>query len=114
KKIPWSAFALTEGDWVCIADSRDILKDSNNIQELFSSEQQQTLWRALPALKELQTAWEDKWKLEHFTLYRDAIDSGLSKLQKYYPQIDAKPVFILALILHPYYKLNYIKLSWGG
>jgi hypothetical protein len=55
------------------------------------------LWRALPALEELQTAWEDKWKLEHFALYRDAIDAGLAKLQKYYPRIDAKPVFILAL-----------------
>ena len=26
KKIPWSAFALTERDWEQIADVRDILK----------------------------------------------------------------------------------------
>jgi hypothetical protein len=62
----------------------------------------------------LQTAWEDKQKLDRFLLYRDAINVGLSKLQKYYSQIDTKPVFILALVLHPYYKLDYIKLSWGG
>jgi hypothetical protein len=85
----------------------------------------------LPALKELQTTWEDKRKLERFVLYRDAINAGLSKLQKYYSRIDTKPVFILALgmyfylpeyslftprilVLHPYYKLDYIKLSWGG
>ncbi|KAI0269521.1 hypothetical protein BGY98DRAFT_937844 [Russula aff. rugulosa BPL654] len=60
--------------------------DSNDIQKLFSSEQQPTLWRALPALEELQTAWKDKQKLEHFALYR-----------KYYSRIDTKPVFILAL-----------------
>jgi hypothetical protein len=106
------------------------LQDSNNIQELFSSEQQPTLWCALPALEELQTAWEDKQKLVHFILYRDAINAGLAKLCKYYSHIDTKPVFILALgmlpyfptlhyliiilVLHLYYKLNYIKLSWGG
>ncbi|KAF8487806.1 hypothetical protein F5888DRAFT_1624190, partial [Russula emetica] len=114
KKIPWSAFALTERDWERVADARDILKDSNDIQELFLSEKQLTLWRVLPALEELQTTWEDKRKLDRFLLYRDAIDAGLSKLQKYYSRIDTKPVFILALVLHPYYKLDYIKLSWGG
>ena len=85
----------------------------------------------LLALEELQTAWEDKRKLVCFALYRDAIEAGLSKLKKYYLQIDTKLVFILALgkflcsskysqfmsliiVLHPYYKLNYIKLSWEG
>ena len=71
--------------------------DSNDIQELFSSEQQPTLWRTLPTLEELQTAWEDKRRLERFSLFKDAIDAELAKLQKYYSRIDAKPVFILAL-----------------
>ena len=97
KKIPWSAFALTEGDWGRVADVRDILKDSNDIQELFSSEQQPTLWHTLPALEELQTAWEDKQTLPRFLLYQDAINTGLGKLQKYYSHIDTKPVFILSL-----------------
>ncbi|KAF8495254.1 NUC071 domain-containing protein [Russula emetica] len=91
KKIPWSAFALMERDWERVADARDILKDSNDIQELFSSEKQPTLWCTLPALEELQTAWEDKRKLGRFLLYRDVIDAGLSKLQKYYSRIDTKP-----------------------
>jgi hypothetical protein len=97
KKIPWSAFTLTEKDWDRVADARDILKDSNDIQEFFSSEQQPTLWRVLPVLEELQTAWEDKQKSPRFFLYRDAIDAGLAKLQKYYSRINTKPVFILAL-----------------
>ena len=79
----------------------------------------------------MQTAWEDKQESERFALYKDAINAGLAKLQKYYSRIDTKPVFILALgmffyfsehslftsliiVLHPYYKLDYIKLSWGG
>ena len=97
KKILWSVFALTEGDWGWVADARDILKDSNDIQELFSSKQQPTLWHMLPAFEELQTAWENKQTSPHFLLYQDAIDAGLGKLQKYYSRIDTKPVFILSL-----------------
>jgi hypothetical protein len=88
------------------------------------------LWHALPALEELQTAWEAKHNSEHFTIYKQAINDGLKKLQKYYSRLDSKPTFILALskffyhvlyqanisitVLHPYYKLDYIKLTWGG
>ena len=80
-----------------MADARDILKDLNDIQELFSSEQQPTLWHVLPALKELQTAWEDKRTSPCFLLYQNAINAGLGKLQKYYSRIDTKLVFILSL-----------------
>jgi hypothetical protein len=88
------------------------------------------LWCALPALEELQTAWEAKHDSECFSLYKQAINNGLQKLWKYYSHLDSKPVFILALskffyhvlyqanisvtVLHPYYKLDYIKLTWGG
>lgn len=72
-------------------------QDSNDIQQYFSSERLPTLWRALPALEELQTAWEAKRDSERFALYKDAINDGLGKLQKYYSRIDSKPSFILAL-----------------
>jgi hypothetical protein len=73
------------------------LQDSNDIQQLFSSEEHPTLWRALPALEELQTAWEKKRKSARYVLFRDAIDAGLAKLKKYYLRMDTKPVFTLAL-----------------
>lgn len=66
-------------------------------------------------------------------MYKDAINDGLSKLQKYYSRMDSKPAIILALglflfspasqpvdnillitVLHPYYKFDYIHLTWGG
>ena len=34
KKIPWSAFALTEGDWEWVADVRDILKVTPHLLSL--------------------------------------------------------------------------------
>jgi hypothetical protein len=73
------------------------MQDSNNIQQYFSSERLPTLWRALPALEELQTAWEAKKDSDEFILYKGAINDGLGKLRKYYSRIDSKPVFVLAL-----------------
>jgi len=92
------------------------------------------LWRALPAIEELQTSWEGKHDNVRFAIYRTAINDGLAKLNKYYSRFDEKPAYILALgishststlhqrsssdfhhlALHPYFKLTYIKLAWGG
>ena len=66
-------------------------------------------------------------------MYEDALNAGLEKVGKYYSHLDEKPSFVLALgkalfqthyeiatdimfvlVLHPYYKLAYIKLQWGG
>lgn len=81
-----------------IGDGRlTYLQDSKDIQHYFSSERLPTLWRALPALEELQTAWEAKRDSDKFFLYKDAINDGLEKLQKYYSRIDSKPTFVLAL-----------------
>jgi hypothetical protein len=55
------------------------------------------LWRALPAVEELQTAWEAKRDNEHFSMYSTAIMDGLAKLQKYYSRFDEKPSYVLAL-----------------
>jgi hypothetical protein len=72
-------------------------KDSNNIQQYFSSERLPTLWRALPAIEQLQTAWEHKRDSPQFAPYYQAITDGLAKLQKYYSRFDQKPAYILAL-----------------
>ncbi|KAF8335507.1 hypothetical protein F5887DRAFT_890288, partial [Amanita rubescens] len=118
KNIPWTAFALSADDWHRIADARDILADANRVQQAFSSESKATLWQALPLIEDLQTRWEKKRDgstgFERFSVYRPAIQDGLDKLKKYYVKFDEKPAYILALILHPYYKLDYITMAWGG
>lgn len=55
------------------------------------------LWRALPALEELQTAWEKRRDDRRNVLYKDALSAGLKKLNKYYFRLDEKPSFVLAL-----------------
>jgi len=83
-------------------------QDSKDIQHYFSSKQLPTLWDVLPAIKEFQAAWEAKLDDDQFTIYHGALNNGLAKLWKYHSQFDKKPVYVLALFLHPYYKLNYI------
>ncbi len=85
----------------------------------------------LPALEDLQSAWEKKHDAPKYALYKEALGDGLAKLRKYYSRLDEKPSFVLALgevssslvqmytnehpqSFHPYSKLVYIKLSWGG
>ncbi|KAF8696454.1 hypothetical protein AX14_001593 [Amanita brunnescens Koide BX004] len=118
KEIPWTAFSLSAEDWGHVSDARDILADSNRIQEAFSFEKEATLWKSLPLIEDLQTRWEKKRDgkagFERFSTYRLAIQDGLNKLRKYYSKFDEKPAYILALMLHPYYKLDYIQLAWGG
>ncbi|KAF8221475.1 hypothetical protein L208DRAFT_1074551, partial [Tricholoma matsutake] len=109
KKILWSAFKLSNRDWMRVLDTRNILAHQ------FLAEKQPTLWRALPLIEELQMAWEAKHDDPRYVLYQGAIQDGLDKLKKYYSRFDQKLAFILALVvLHPYYKLAYIKLAWGG
>jgi hypothetical protein len=67
------------------------------LQHYFSSERLPTLWRVLPAIEALQTAWEAKCEDPHFTIYYDAINKGLAKLRKYYSRFDEKPSYVLAL-----------------
>ncbi|KAH8978686.1 hypothetical protein EDB86DRAFT_3090209 [Lactarius hatsudake] len=47
-------------------------------------------------------------------MYKDVINDGLAELNKYYSWFDEKPSYVLALVLHLYYKLSYIAHAWGG
>lgn len=131
KHIPWTAFTIKSSDWERVNDTHAILSDANRIQHLFSYEKQPALWCAIPAFEELQTAWEEKRTTQKYNLYGDALDRALQKLGKYYSKFDQKKVYVLALgmfylnhfcdiiltdclVLHPYYKLAYIKMAWGG
>jgi hypothetical protein len=76
-------------------------KDSNWIQQCFSSETEAALWRVLPLIEDLQTLWEKKCDgaagFKRFLVYKDAIQNGLDKLRKYYNKFDEKPAYILTL-----------------
>lgn len=104
KHIPWTAFAFTNRDWERVNDTRIVISDANDMQQIFSSEQHPTLWRAIPALEELQSAWEKKRDMPKYALYNGAIEKGLDKVGKYYRKFDDKPVYILALGMCSHFK----------
>jgi hypothetical protein len=54
------------------------------------------LWRALSAIEELQTAWEEKAEDPEFKLYKEALNNGIEKLRKYYNRFDNRPLFVLS------------------
>ncbi|KAF8068687.1 hypothetical protein FPV67DRAFT_1394377, partial [Lyophyllum atratum] len=114
KKILWTDFALTDSDWERVDEAREILTDPNRVLHQFSSEKQPTLYRALPTIESLQTTWEEKLEDDRYALYHPALQDGLDKLMKYYTRFDKKPAYILSLFLHPFFKLHYIKMAWGG
>jgi len=58
KCIPWMAFSFQPADWEQINDFHNIISDANSLQQVFSSDRQATLWQAIPAFEELQSAWE--------------------------------------------------------
>jgi hypothetical protein len=120
---------LNSADWERVVDVATILavrpqqiycsiqsviaeQDANNIQQYFSAEKRPTLWRVLPALEKLQTAWEKKRDSSRYAIYRDAINDGLSKLNKYYSRFDEKPAYVLALGLFYFYYLLLILISY--
>ncbi|KAM6492375.1 hypothetical protein JOM56_012100, partial [Amanita muscaria] len=114
KSIPWKAFILSNEDWKRVDLLINILSDSNEVLHHFSSVKYPNIYRALPAFECLQTRWEKRLANERYELYHNALKYGLAKLSKYYSKFDKKPSFILALVLHPYFKLEYIRMMWGG
>jgi hypothetical protein len=66
------------------------------------------LWAALPALEKLLTRWEKKRDQARFAIYREAIEAGLDKINKYYSRPDRKPCYILALgmLFKSFFSLN--------
>ena len=107
-------FLFSASDWDHVQLIHLIIANANLLQHHFSFNTIPTLWHAIPAVEELQSAWEAKLESLKFLLYQDAIHKGLMKISKYYTKFNEKLVYILALVLHPYYKLDYIKMAWGG
>lgn len=90
-----------------------------------------TLHRVIPAIESLCVKWEKKLADNRYTIFHAALEEGLAKINKYYERMNNSNVYILALceftcqsvksvsywiilVLHPYYKLDYFALKWGG
>ena len=84
-------------DWERVNDMQTVVSDANYIQQIFSHEHKPTLWHAIPAFEELQTAWEKKHDSPKYHQFKNAITTTLAKIGKYYKMFDDKTVYVLAL-----------------
>ncbi|KAI1789150.1 hypothetical protein LXA43DRAFT_845779, partial [Ganoderma leucocontextum] len=114
KKIPWTAFKLEKADWARVKLCADILDDADSCHQICTTTLTPTLHQVIPALEHLVSKWEKKAKDPTYALFHDALKAGITKLNKYYKKLDNSDAYILSLLLHPYYKLNYIRHEWGG
>ncbi|KAF9016916.1 hypothetical protein BDP27DRAFT_1251619, partial [Rhodocollybia butyracea] len=119
KHIRWSAFKFSAQDWNHVADCKAILEYVHSICFLCGTISFYKGHQPYPAAlfgeqEYLLTQWENKLVDPHFELYHPALEAGLAKFRKYYEKFDEKPAYILSLFIHPYYKLNWIELHWGG
>ncbi|EJF60759.1 hypothetical protein DICSQDRAFT_170902 [Dichomitus squalens LYAD-421 SS1] len=114
KKIPWSAFMLSDDDWERVNLCGKILEDANSYHQICSTTRSPTLHQVIPTIERLVSKWEKKSQDPDYGLFHDALKAGLSKLDKYYKRLNNADVYILALLIHPYYKFEYIEHQWGG
>jgi hypothetical protein len=87
-----------------------IHQDSNRVLHHFSADKHPSLYRALPTIEDLQSAWEAKLDNPQFEIYHDAVRDGLVKLMKYYCRFDEKPAYIIALSMYHFIS-SYSKLT---
>ncbi|KAI1781763.1 hypothetical protein LXA43DRAFT_907803, partial [Ganoderma leucocontextum] len=114
RDIPWTAFKLKKSDWVRVKRCAEILEDANDYQQICSTTRSPTLHQVIPVLETLASRWEAKSQDVKYSVFHPALEKGLAKINKYYKKLDNTHVYILALLLHPYYKLDYIEAEWGG
>ncbi|KAI0715453.1 hypothetical protein C8T65DRAFT_573172, partial [Cerioporus squamosus] len=109
KKIPWSAFQLSDADWKRVKLCSDILADVHKYQQLCLTTRAPTLHQVFSLLKTITSCWEAKAKDPTYAIFDDTLQAGIEKLTKYYRQLDNTPAYVLSQFSHAYYKLNYIK-----
>ncbi|KAL1947386.1 hypothetical protein VTO73DRAFT_14347 [Trametes versicolor] len=88
--------------------------DANRFHQVCSSTRLPTLHQVIPTIESISSRWEKKSEDDTYGLFHSALQRGLEKLTKYYKKFDNTHVYVLSLLLHPYYKLAYIEQMWGG
>ncbi|KAG6904864.1 hypothetical protein DXG01_006651, partial [Tephrocybe rancida] len=110
RKIPCTDFALNNADWKRVEEAKTIIADLNRVLHYFSAEKQPTLYCAIPAIENLQTAWEDKLDKHIYALYHDTIRDGLAKLLKSHgaDQRNRKPKLQMGILMR---RIGYMRLG---
>jgi hypothetical protein len=106
---------LTAEDWRQLADLKALLapiyKCSLRVQEASSP-----LYDVLTTMDFVLTHLESAKAQapDEATYYKACVNLGWSKLDEYYCRTDLNPAYIMAVFLHPHYRLPWFKAKWDA
>jgi hypothetical protein len=128
--------ALTTDDWLCLTEYRGILKplhDATKALEGHAGGRFGAIWLVLPTIEQLLNELEDKKRHCLMTIETQvrasqldtdaesdvfwshltaAVNRGWKKLDDYYNTLDATPVYVAAIVLHPAFKWRWFDTQW--
>ncbi|KAG0694567.1 hypothetical protein DFH29DRAFT_1006219 [Suillus ampliporus] len=88
----YSAFKITQQEWLKLELIRDMLQEPANAQQTFSATWEPTVWHTIPVLEYLQETWESM--------------AGTSKFDSL---LHPSYVYFICLALDPNYKVAYAR-----
>ena len=113
--------ALTAADWADLTTLRDYLKPFNFASNKLQADPEQGKFGALyewliyidDCFTKLEYHREDEKRQQHSAHLNDMLDQAFFKLNEYYKSSDLTPAYRAAIILHPHFKLQWIRKHWS-
>ena len=112
---------LSEDDWQRLIDIDRILKPfqsvTKHLEGYATDGQHGSVWKALPAIESLIGHLDEMKKIytqQSHPELATSINLACAKLDSYYKKLDDSPAYAAALMLHPQYRLRYIRERWKG
>jgi hypothetical protein len=105
---------LTSEDWHELADLKDLLLPIYNASMKVQSHDT-SLYEVLTSMDFILThleAAKQKVTSTDAAYFKACVNLGWMKLDQYYLKTDLNPAYILAVFLHPQYKLGWFKKHW--
>ena len=67
------------------------------MQQAFSTKTAPALFNALPAIEKLHKEWSDRMEKESYVSFREALATGLAKIDEYYQTMAESDAHIIAM-----------------
>jgi hypothetical protein len=110
---------LSEDDWQRLIDIERILKPFQSVTKRLeghaSDGEHGSVWEALPVIESLIAHLDEMKKIytqQSHPELATSINLAWVKLDAYYKKLDDSPAYAAALMLHPQYRLQYIRERW--
>ncbi|SJL00252.1 uncharacterized protein ARMOST_03564 [Armillaria ostoyae] len=105
-------YQLSNAEWGALSDFKNILAVPHAFQQILSCEKTPCISDTIPAFEAMQFTWEELQKeMPHAA---DIIAKGLEKFAEYRARANDVPIYSLAILIHPAYKLQWFQKNLPG